>query len=260
MLPSIVRSVASVIPTAALALALLWLASCAHLAGSGRDEQKARLYLQLAVDQLNNAQYSKAIESTQKAIELDPGYAPAYNHLALVYMETKRYDKAEAAFQRALELKPDYPEVFNNLGVLLNRREKFRPAIAQFEKALADDKYPTPENALTNMGFSYYKLGELSRAKVYHQKALDLVPNFCLAQKNLGDVYAKEKNFGKATDYYRGAVTHCPLFQEAHYKLGLALMKTGQRKVARHELERLVNRHKTGPYVQRSNEVLKFLQ
>lgn len=234
--------------------------SCAHLAGSEKDEQKARLYLSLAVDQLNNGDFSRAIDSTQKAIELDPGYAPAYNHLALVFMETKRYDKAEAAFRKAFELRPEYPEVFNNLGVLLNRRERYLDAVAQFEKALANDKYPTPENALTNMGFSYYKLGELSRAKVYHQKALDIVPNFCLAQKNLGDVYAKEKNFGKATDYYRGAVTHCPLFQEAHYKMGLALMKTGQRKVAKTELEKLVNRHKSGPYVQRSNEVLKFLQ
>jgi tetratricopeptide (TPR) repeat protein len=110
------------------------------------------------------------------------------------------------------------------------------------------------------MGYAYYRLGNLLKAKSYHQKALDIVPQFCLASKNMGDVYAKEHNYRKASDYFEKAVTNCPLYQESQYKLGLALMKFGQKKVARSQLEKLVEKHKSGPYVERSNEVLKFLQ
>ena len=192
-------------------------------------------------------------------MKYDPDMAAAYNHLALIYMEMKRYQKSEEAFQKALVIQPLYPEVFNNYGVLLNREEKYADAIKLFEKALADEVYQTPENAYTNLGYAYFKMGNLLKAKAYHEKALDVAPQFCLASKNMGDVYAKEKNFSRAADYFQRAVTNCPLYQESQYKLGLALMKMGQKTVARAELEKLIFRHKTGPYVERSTEVLKYL-
>jgi type IV pilus assembly protein PilF len=236
------------------------LPSCAHMFSANHDKEKAKIHLQVAADQLNLRDYTKAIESTLMALKLDPDFAAAYNHLALIYMETKQFGKSEESFKKALELQPDYPEVFNNFGVLLNREDKYKEAISYFEKALAYDRYKTPENALTNMGYSYYKLGDTARAKLFHQKALDVMPSFCLASKNMGDVYAKEKNYGKASEYFQKAVTNCPLYQESEYKLGLVLMKLGQRQVARTQLEKLVQKHRSGPYVERSNEVLKYLQ
>lgn len=225
-----------------------------------KDVERSRLYLQRGIDQFTERQYAPAIESTQEAIKYDPNSAPAYNHLALIYMETKRYQKSEEAFKKALELVPEYPEVFNNLGVLYNRLERYREAIPLFEKALANELYATPENPYTNLGYAYYKLGNLNKAKAYHQKSLDAAPQFCLASKNMGDVYAKEKNYNKAADYFEKATTNCPLFQEANYKLGLVLMKMGRKNVAKAQLEKLVERHKNGPYVDRSHEVLKFLR
>ncbi len=251
------------IPPRAVALLLcavaLLASGCASLHGS-RDQEKAKLYLQLATDQFNQRDYGRAIESVHEALKFDPNYAAAYNHLALIFLETKRYQKSEEAFNQALVLQPDYPEVFNNLGVLLNRQERYKEAIPYFEKAVASEHYMTPENAYTNLGYAYYRLGQLARAKSYHQKALDVAPLFCLASKNMGDVYAKEKNFPKAAEYFQKAVTNCPLYQESQYKLGLVLMKMGQRSVAKNQFERLVEHNKSGPYVERSHQVLKYLQ
>ncbi|MBI4405444.1 MAG: tetratricopeptide repeat protein, partial [Deltaproteobacteria bacterium] len=95
--------------------------------------------------------------------------------------------------------------------------------------------------------------------RLYHQKALDLMPQFCLAAKNLGDAYAKEKNYTQAVEYFQKAITNCPLYQESQYKLGMAYMKMGQKNVARGYLEKLIEKHKDGPYVERSQEVLKYL-
>ena len=227
---------------------------------SDQDIEKAKLHLQIAADRFNAREYNKAIEETQEALKCDPYLAAAYNHLALIYMETKRYQKSEESFQKAFELQAEYPEAFNNIGVLYNRQEKYRQAIPFFEKAVASERYQTPENAYTNLGYAYYKMGNLAKAKAYHEKALDISPQFCLASKNMGDVYAKEKSYHKASDYFQKAVTNCPLYQESQYKLGLVMMKMGQRSVARAQLEKLIEKHKSGPYVERSNDVLKYLK
>jgi type IV pilus assembly protein PilF len=227
---------------------------------SHKDKEVSRIQLQRAADLLNQRQYTQAIEATNEALKADASQPAAYNLMGLIHLETKRYDKSEEAFRKALALQPNYPEVSNNMGVLYNRQERFNEAIACFQAALKDDSYITPENAYTNMGFAQYRLGKYREALENHQKALDIAPLFCLASKNMGDVYAKQKAYAKASRYYDKAVTHCPLYQESQYKLGLVLMKMGQRKVAKAELEKLVRRHKEGPYVERSSEVLKWLR
>jgi type IV pilus biogenesis/stability protein PilW len=243
-----------------LILTALFLVSCAHIVNQAKDQEKSKLLLQLAADQLNQRDFQKAIENTLESIKFDPKYAAAYNHLALIYMETKRYQKSEDNFKKALEIDPNYSEVYNNYGVLLNRLERYSEAIPMFEKALSFDMYPTPENALTNMGYTYYKMGNLAKSKTFHQRALDLVPQFCLAHKNFGDVYTKEKNYQKASDYFEKASTYCPLYQEAQYKQALVMMKMGKKNVAKNHFEKLIEKHKSGHFVDKSQEVLKFLK
>ncbi len=244
----------------ALFSVLSGLIGCAHLLDGNKTEEEAKVHLQIAIDRFNAREYNRAVEACTKAIELNPKMAESQNHLALIYMETKRYQLSYEAFQKALLIRPQYPEVFNNLGVLFNRQEKFSQAIPFFQKALADGSYTTPENAETNMGYSYFRMGQMTTAKLHHQKALDIVPNFCLAGKNIGDVYVKERHFTQAEKYFRKAVRNCPLYQEARYKLGLVLVKMGDRKTAKLELDKLLKQHKEGPYVDRTQEVLKLLQ
>lgn len=244
----------------ALALCTLTLATGCSSMFPRQDSAEAQAHLQLATTHFSQRQYTKAIEALNEALKLDPQMAAAYNHLALVFLETRRYAKSMEAFEKALEIKPDYPEVFNNIGVLLNRQEKYRQAIAWFKKAVVSEGYLTPENAYTNMGYAYYKMGDLNQALRQHQLAVDVAPMFCLANKNMGDVYAKKRNYKKAAEYFNKSVTHCPLYQEGRYKLALVNMKLGNKKVAKNHFERLIEHHKDGPYVDRSQEVMKYLR
>jgi len=241
-------------------MGVLGLTSCSHLSETTNKAEKAQLYLQLSSDMFAQRDYSKALEYCHQSLTEKPNFAAAYNHMGIIYMETKRYSKAEEAFKKALDIQPNYPEVLNNFGVLMNRQERFQDAVSYLNQALKADHYITPENALTNLGYSYFRLGKLPKAKAYHQRALDILPDFCLANKNMGDVFAKEKKYSKSIEFYNRALATCPLYEESHFKLGLALMKLGQKNTAKAELEKLVQRHKSGSYVQRSQEVLKYLQ
>jgi type IV pilus assembly protein PilF len=253
-------SIRKVFPIVSLAIICLYLGGCAHLASSEKDKEKANIFLQLASDQFAQKEYNKAIESTLEALKFNPKLWAAYNHLGIIFMETKRYQKAEENFKKAITMQPNFSEAENNYGVFLNRMDRYSEAIPHFEKALQNEAYMTPENALTNLGYAYFKLGKNAKAKAYHQKALDIIPEFCLANKNMGDIYAKEKNFKMAANYFEKSTTTCPLYEESQYKLGLVLMKLGKKSVAKNKFEQLIQKHKSGPYVDRSQEVLKYLQ
>jgi len=59
----------------------------------------------------------KAIEWYERAIEIDPAFAPAYARLSLIYSGgTSQYEKAESLATRALELDSRLPDAYMALG------------------------------------------------------------------------------------------------------------------------------------------------
>lgn len=66
--------------------------------------------------------YQECMEVTQRAIQLRPGYAAAYNNLCSAYNGLEMWDEAIAAGEKALELQPDYELAKNNLQWALDRR------------------------------------------------------------------------------------------------------------------------------------------
>jgi tetratricopeptide (TPR) repeat protein len=74
-------------------------------------ERAASLYSELGSRLLAAAGKSKprlaeAAEMFRKALEHDPGYAPAYKKLGLVYWNSEEYDLVREAFEKYLELLP----------------------------------------------------------------------------------------------------------------------------------------------------------
>ena len=62
--------------------------------------------------------FEGALEAYNRAIELDPEYARAYNNRGTVYSRMYPPDHARALkdYTRAIELDPDFPDVYNNRG------------------------------------------------------------------------------------------------------------------------------------------------
>ena len=87
---------------------------------------------------------SKAIEYLNNAISLDKGYGSAYNLLGWVYDDTDDYDRAIESYQKALEIDlkefgPEHPEValrYNELGLAYENMCEYDRAIEYYQKAL----------------------------------------------------------------------------------------------------------------------------
>jgi Tfp pilus assembly protein PilF len=92
------------------AVALL---SCAPAAfADARSDAKEQVAFGISVAQ--RGLWREAIYRWEKAIEIDPTYAAAFNDLAIAYEHEGQLDKARKAYEKALELEPDNFQIRQN--------------------------------------------------------------------------------------------------------------------------------------------------
>lgn len=67
----------------------------------------ARKQVEFGIAVAQRGLWKEAMYRWERAIELDPTYAAAWNNLAVAYEHEGLFDKARQAYERALELDPD---------------------------------------------------------------------------------------------------------------------------------------------------------
>jgi tetratricopeptide (TPR) repeat protein len=101
--------------------------------------QDARPHFLLANYYNGRQEYKPAIEHYARAVELDPGFTPAYNVLGYANRALERYDDAERAFKKYIELQPNEPNPYDSYAEFLMKTGRFDGSIAAYRKALAAD-------------------------------------------------------------------------------------------------------------------------
>ena len=89
----------------ALLAALLVTVAMAPLLADARDDAKKQVQFGIEVAQRNL--WVEALLRWQRAVQIDPTYAAAYNNLAIGYEHEGDLDKARTAYEKALQLEPD---------------------------------------------------------------------------------------------------------------------------------------------------------
>ena len=87
-------------------------ASAAPLAADARADAKKQVEFGIAVAQ--KGLWREAIYRWEKATELDPGYAAAFNDLAIGYEHEGQLAKARKAYEKALAIDPNNTEIRQN--------------------------------------------------------------------------------------------------------------------------------------------------
>jgi Flp pilus assembly protein TadD len=87
---------------AATAFAVVLLAATA----TAEDRGAAREQVDFGIKVAQNGLWREAQYRWERAVELDPSYAEAWNNLAIAYEQAGRFDDARKAYETAIKLDP----------------------------------------------------------------------------------------------------------------------------------------------------------
>jgi len=97
----------------ALALAALAMTSLASPAFADAKSD-ARSQVEFGINVAQRGLWREAIYRWEKAVELDPTYAAAFNNLAVAYEHEGQLAKARKAYEKALEIDPNNTQIRQN--------------------------------------------------------------------------------------------------------------------------------------------------
>jgi len=97
--------------TAAFAVCALVVLAPPSFADARSD---AKSQVDFGINVAQRGLWREAIYRWEKAVELDPTYAAAYNDLAIAYEHEGQLEKARKAYEKALELAPNNAQIRQN--------------------------------------------------------------------------------------------------------------------------------------------------
>jgi tetratricopeptide (TPR) repeat protein len=167
------------------------------------DALAAEEYFTKGYNARKNGFNELAIEYYQKAIDLNPNYAMAYNNMGNAYYGQENYKEAIRCYQKAIDLNPNYATAYNNMGNAYDDLKNYKEAIRCYQKAI--DLNPNYASAYYNMGIAYKNLENYKEAIRCYQKAIELYPNHASAYNNMGSSYYDLGNEREQINCYKKA-------------------------------------------------------
>lgn len=210
-------------------LALLLLAGCALGTAS---KKQASYHLQMGLSYLGENNITSALVEFTAAEKIDADNHELQNYLGIVYFKKNKLDIAEKKYLKAIDLKPDYSDARNNLGVVYLEMKKWDAAIYQLKLVTEDIFYQNQSAAGINLALAYYGKGDFKQSLAILRPLIATYPLDPMARYNSGRVYYAEERVDLAIAEYRKAIELYPDYAQAHFSLGQASMKLGDKKTA----------------------------
>ncbi len=144
------------------------------LRGDYLDIEKSWLFYLKGLTEDKQDLYNKAIDSFNKAIELDSTLSIAYTAKAKIYnIEKQDYMKAIELANKAIELDKNNYDAYISLGYGIRNKAYYEKKPKLYEDAI-----------------------------LYNKKAIEINPDFELAYNNIGSIYLMQKKYEDARKWY----------------------------------------------------------
>ena len=211
----------------------------------------------LFIKENKNTEALRELELAKKTNKCDP---EIYNLFGLVYMGKQEYAKAEKNLKRAIELKPNFSGAYNNLGALMLLEKRYKKAIYYFKKALQNPYYINSYIALTNLGWTYFQLGDKKKAINILLKAMRENPRYPKVLIYLGLIHFKDNDLKTAKFYFKQALKLNKMSGEARYYLGEVFFREGNIKLAKELWQSIIYLTPHSQWANKATERIYFLE
>lgn len=183
------------------------------------------VYNNLAYALRASGKVDEAIACYERAIQLNPKYAPAHSNLGIALKAQGKAEPAIDCFRRALELDADFAPAHNNLAIALKKQGDVVGAMKHYQESarLAPDAIEPHYN----LGLLLRREGRLDEAIERFQEVLRIKPDLAVAHSELGIAYTEQKQWNKAIAKFRKAIELDPDDPLSRSGLGRALLDAG---------------------------------
>ncbi len=158
------------------------------------------------IDALKGDNYKDALPWFNKAVEIDPKFAFAWDNIGICNRHLGNLDKALEAYNRSLALDPHGKTPLQNIPVVFQMRNEYDKAIDAYNKLL--ESYPGDPEGYFGVGRMYvlksnYEKGLDNMCKAYNIYAEMNSPYRVDAQTIISEIYKAMKSKGQEELFYK---------------------------------------------------------
>ncbi len=187
-------------------------------------------------------EFQQSIESLEKAIALDPGFAMAYRKMAVAFGNMGKWEERKKYMQKALELSDRLTEREKLLiegGYFGSSESTYDKAIESYEKLIA--LYQGSDeaiSALTNLGVLYEQIEDWDKAVGHTETAIKAGSEFRNTYTNLAFHYMAKGEYDKAEEVLKEGIGRFDNFLLGHWTLARLYAFQGRFDLALGEVEK----------------------
>ena len=154
------------------------------------DLQSAWELLKEAYQYQMGGEYEMAVELYRRSLDICPT-AEAHTYLGWAYHFQGKIDQAIAECKKAIQADPEFGNPYNDIGAYLIEKGSFDEALPWLERALHSRRYDSYHYPHYNLGRVYMKKEMYVKARQHFKQALQICPEYALAQEALDQVRRK---------------------------------------------------------------------
>lgn len=227
---------------------------------SAASKKQATYHFQMGLSFLGESNVTGALVEFTEAEKIDPDNHELQNYLGIVYYRKKKLDISEQKYLRAIALKPDYSDARNNLAVTYLEMKRWDDAIYQLKLVTEDIFYQNQSAAGINLGLAFFNKGDYAKAMAILRPLAAAYPLDPMIRYNIGKIYYATDKIDLAILEYKKAIELYADYMQAHFSLGQATMKRGDKKAATKHFNEVVRIAPDSEMAQLSREYLDLLK
>jgi tetratricopeptide (TPR) repeat protein len=215
--------------------------------GPGTADARRRVHLAF---HLTDESFDRSALNRQHAVSRTQLTIPdkATREYADAQKDLEHHDTAgaELHLERAVDIAPQFAQAWNNLGTIAYQTQRYWQAEQRFREALRQD--PTAYEPLVNLGGVLINVHKLDEALEVNMYAVMVRPNDALAQSQLGMAYFETGQYDLAVKRLETARRIDPAhFSHPQIYLAEIFLRRGDKRAAADVLEDFLRHHPDYP-------------